>query len=97
MTSPATLYVVGPRNTPLEVARLTGVLTDLAAGPGALLEASDNAGAIVSCRITRRPSAACAPVAVPPTFAGGQVAAVGQAAAACGSPMTAASSAASIR
>ena len=62
-----------------EAASLTGDFTDLAAGPGNTLEAADNSGTIVRCKISRRPSARCRSVAVPAKFDAGQVAAIGQA------------------
>ena len=76
---PALLYMVGPRNRPVQVASLTGAFTDLIAGPGNNLRAADNSGTIASCAITRRLSVTCTSVSVPSTFAGGQVVALGQA------------------
>ncbi len=77
--SPAVLYAVSHTGRIRTVAQLTGSLTGITAGPRGTLEITDNGGHIYRCRITKRPSANCVALPVPPTFSGGQVDAVGSA------------------
>jgi streptogramin lyase len=75
----APLYAIPPNGHPLEVATLTGDLTDMTAGPDNTIVVSDNAGDLDRCAITKQPHASCSTVPVPTRFDAGPVDAVGQA------------------
>jgi streptogramin lyase len=74
----APLYAISPGGHALQVATLTGDLTDMTAGPDNTIDVTDNAGNLDRCAINKQPHASCQVVPVPTSFDAGPVDAIGQ-------------------